>query len=309
MGNDSWFNRKNFFPFALAIAVHVGLLIFFMVNLEWVKTTTPPPPEVNLVNATIVDETQIQQEMKKLEREEQKKRQAEQERKKKLEDDAKQAEKKRKDEEQKLKDVEQKRQQEENRLKEAEQRRQEQEKVEKQRQEKAELQRKEQEQQKKQAEDDAKKKKAEDDAKKKKKAEEDRQRKEEAERRKQAEAEAKRQLDDALQQEAAEMDAARSRELAKLKIGYIDAIRLRVKGFWRVPPTAQNGMKCTVDVVQAPTGAVLSVTVTGCSSSDPAFQRSVESAVYSASPLPKPSDPALFDREIRFTLTYEEAQG
>ena len=298
-----WMDRKNAWPFVLAVAVHVGLLIFFIVNLDWVKST-PPPPEVNIVNATIVDETQIQQEVKKLERDEQKKREQEQERKKNLEDETKKIEQKRKDEERKVKELEQQRVQEEKRLQETELRRKEEEKTEKLRVEKTEQQRKEQELQKlQQAETEAKQKKAAEEAKKKdeakkKKEEEDRQRK-------QAEEEAKRQLDDALKQEAAEMDAARTREVAHLRVGYIDAIRLHVKGYWRVPPTAQNGMKCVVDVIQAPTGAVISAAASSCSQGDPEFQRSVEAAVYRASPLPKPSDPALYDRELRFTLTYE----
>ncbi len=52
---------------------------------------------------------------------------------------------------------------------------------------------------------------------------------------------------------------------------------------------------------QIPGGEVISVTVTQCTG-DEVFRRSVEAAVYKASPLPRPSDSALFDRDIVFTF-------
>ncbi|VAX00785.1 hypothetical protein MNBD_GAMMA19-1108, partial [hydrothermal vent metagenome] len=48
-------------------------------------------------------------------------------------------------------------------------------------------------------------------------------------------------------------------------------------------------------------GEVVNVTVTQCVGDD-VFRRSVEAAVYKASPLPRPSDPALFERQILFNF-------
>ncbi len=56
-------------------------------------------------------------------------------------------------------------------------------------------------------------------------------------------------------------------------------------------------------VKQTMSGDVIDVRVQACTStSDKAFQRSVERAVRKASPLPLPPDPELFDREIVFTF-------
>ena len=52
---------------------------------------------------------------------------------------------------------------------------------------------------------------------------------------------------------------------------------------------------------QIPGGEVIHAKATKCNG-DEVFRRSVESAVYKASPLPRPSDPGLFDREIVFTF-------
>ena len=56
-----------------------------------------------------------------------------------------------------------------------------------------------------------------------------------------------------------------------------------------------------VYVTQVPGGVVANVRVGSCNG-DQAVRESIESAVYRASPLPPPPDPALFERnlEIRF---------
>ncbi len=56
---------------------------------------------------------------------------------------------------------------------------------------------------------------------------------------------------------------------------------------------------------QTPGGEVLTVEVLRCTGSA-ALRRSVEAAVYRASPLPPPPDPELFEREIEFTFRVEE---
>lgn len=80
-------------------------------------------------------------------------------------------------------------------------------------------------------------------------------------------------------------------------------IRQQVERNWVRPAGWTKGMECVVRVRLAPTGEVLSATIARPSGS-PAFDRSVENAVYKASPLPLPEDKGLFDHfrelELRF---------
>ena len=68
---------------------------------------------------------------------------------------------------------------------------------------------------------------------------------------------------------------------------------------WNKPPSAGPGTDCRVEVTQAPGGEVLSARVTQCNGDD-AVRQSIENAVYRASPLPAPPDPALFHRVFIF---------
>jgi len=64
-------------------------------------------------------------------------------------------------------------------------------------------------------------------------------------------------------------------------------------------PSGSVGSYCRVLIHQIPGGEVVNVRLTECDG-DAAFQRSVESAVRKASPLPAPPEPELFEREIEF---------
>jgi colicin import membrane protein len=76
----------------------------------------------------------------------------------------------------------------------------------------------------------------------------------------------------------------------------------RIQRAWIRPPSAQPGISCTVSVTQVPGGEVTSVRVDSCSGGDAALRESVEAAVYRASPLPSPPDPALFERNLELTF-------
>lgn len=76
----------------------------------------------------------------------------------------------------------------------------------------------------------------------------------------------------------------------------------RVTRAWIKPPSAQPGISCIVSVTQVPGGEVTAVSVTSCSINDAALRESVEAAVYRASPLPPPPDPALFERNLELTF-------
>jgi colicin import membrane protein len=76
----------------------------------------------------------------------------------------------------------------------------------------------------------------------------------------------------------------------------------KIQRAWIKPPSAQPGISCTVSVTQVPGGEVTSVRVDSCNGGDAALRESVERAVYNASPLPTPPDPALFERNLELTF-------
>jgi len=147
-------------------------------------------------------------------------------------------------------------------------------------------------------------------AERKRKAEAEAKAKAEAERKRKAEAEAKaraeeekrrREAEAALQaQVAAEQEAARARSALS---EYIPYIQDKVQRNWLRPPGSTAGLSCLIRVRLIPGGEVVSATVVR-SSGDPMFDRSVETAVLKASPLPLPPDTSLFNhfREINFNF-------
>jgi colicin import membrane protein len=125
----------------------------------------------------------------------------------------------------------------------------------------------------------------------------DRRAREQAEQRRRQQAEAE------LQAQAAAEAEANARAFDQ----YLLAIEEDVRRSWNRPLSAGAGLVCVVDVMQAPTGDVLSakVDVRRCNG-DEAVRRSVEDAVRDASPLPRPPTPAVFSRT--FTLTFAPDQ-
>lgn len=143
----------------------------------------------------------------------------------------------------------------------------------------------------------------------------------EAAERKRAEAEArKKREDDARQRKVAEeslrqqlADEERSRAEAALAARaaseadkYRALIRQKVSRNWARPAGASSGLTCVVRVRLAAGGDVLQAAVVK-GSGNAVFDRSVEVAVYKASPLPIPAEADLFQyfREIEFTFAPE----
>ena len=153
--------------------------------------------------------------------------------------------------------------------------------------------------------------------------EEERKQREEAEKeRRRIEAERKRQEDIRRQREenerlrreaenAARADeiAAEERQLAAVDSGalavYMAQIRQRIERNCAVPASAPAELECSVRVRQVPGGEVVGVTILSCGN-DAAVHRSVEAAIYRSSPLPEPSDPSLFDRNILLNLSIRQ---
>lgn len=103
------------------------------------------------------------------------------------------------------------------------------------------------------------------------------------------EAELRRQLADEEHVSAVEASPARAQYIARLSS--------RIQNAWIKPPSARAGLDCIVNITQIPGGEVTSAKVSQCNG-DAAARQSIENAVYRASPLPAPPDPALFERNL-----------
>jgi colicin import membrane protein len=89
------------------------------------------------------------------------------------------------------------------------------------------------------------------------------------------------------------------------EVAWLALIRDRVTHAWIRPPSARAGVNCEVHVTQVPGGVVTGVQIGSCNG-DAAVRESIEAAVYRASPLPTPSNPDLFDRNLKFNFHPDE---
>ena len=168
---------------------------------------------------------------------------------------------------------------------------------------------------------DLKKKEAEEMARKEREAAERKKREEEEKERKRIEAEKKREEDIQRQREEnerrrreleaeqrqAELEAEERRFAARSSAemaAYQFAIAQKIRRNWAVPASADPETKCSVRVTQLPGGEVVGVNIISCNGDD-AVRRSVEAAVRRSSPLPEPTNPDLFDRNLTLNLTLE----
>ena len=298
--------RNNLRAWSLAILVHVALIVMLVISLDW-KLTPQPAGEQKVIQATVVDEAKVQAEMEKLTQQDVQKKQQEQERQKRLEELKQQQQ----DETARLQQLKEEQQAAEQQRQEQTRLHAEQEKAEaarletlQQQQSIAEQKRKEEEQR----AEELKKKLAEEEKQRKameqqRLAETETKSKVEEQKRQKAEQEAqrRREAEEQLKQQLAAEQAASAEQNQELIAQYVGRIQREVTQSWLRPPTARMGMSCTVMVNLAPNGDVINARVV-TSSGDTAFDRSVEAAVYKASPLPLPPDPALFEyfRELNF---------
>ena len=72
-----------------------------------------------------------------------------------------------------------------------------------------------------------------------------------------------------------------------------------------LPASAPMDLECIVDVRQAAGGSVIDVQIGQCNGDD-AVKRAIEAAVYKASPLPKPDNLRIFERDLRITFKPEQ---
>jgi colicin import membrane protein len=270
-----------------AVVIHLLLLLVMFFGVNWTDDAKPLPA-TPVVQATVVDQAALDKEVKKLKAAEDKKRKAE---------------------EKKLADLKKKREKEQLRIKELEKKRKQKEAAEKKR--KAEAKRKAAEKKKQEAAKqkrlaEEKKKKAA--AEKKRKAEEakkkaaaEKKRKAEEAARKKAEAE-KKKAEAAARQLELEAQYQAEQDLTEKQL-IMAAIQQKVDRNWLRPPGTPQNLSCEVRVRLGANGSVLLVSIIK-SSGDVGFDRSVESAVSKADPLPMPTSPRLVSqfRDIRFVF-------
>jgi colicin import membrane protein len=110
---------------------------------------------------------------------------------------------------------------------------------------------------------------------------------------------------DELHRQIAEEEHVDAVEASPLRDRYVASLRSRIQNAWIKPSSARPGVDCLVEVTQLPGGEVTSARVTRCNG-DAAVRESIENAVYRASPLPDPPDPALFQRNFAFRFKPDE---
>ena len=101
-----------------------------------------------------------------------------------------------------------------------------------------------------------------------------------------------------LQRDLAAEEQARKARAGPALASWESQIAAKINRAWLRPPTARPGIECMLNVTQVPGGEVTEVSIGACNG-DQAVRESIEAAVYRASPLPPPPDPALFDRHLR----------
>jgi colicin import membrane protein len=262
------FVREHAGPLVLSVLLHAAVIGVLAVGFVSLGSRPTPRPQIAL-EAAVVDEAAIEREMRRLEEDEQRR------------------ERSAREEEARAEEMRREREMEEKRLEELRQQRAE--------AEKAELERSEQrkKEEARAAELEAKRKKEQEAkaaAEKKRLAAEARQKRE-------REAELKRRMAEE-ERRAAAVDAG-------LLAQYVAEIQARVQRAWIRPPTARAGLNCVVYVTQVPGGEVVGVRVGECNGDD-YVRQSIEAAVYRASPLPKPADPSLFERNLRLEFKPDE---
>ena len=290
--------KENSTAFVVALIFHIIFFGALFFNWQMDKPKKIVMEQGDIIQATAVDANSYEAEIKKIEQQKQaKQRKAEADRKK-----ARAAQKKKK-QEQVRRQKEKKRQAEElKRQKSAAAKK-----------EKAAKKKAEQEKQRKK---EAEKKKIAEEKRKKeqlikeqqKKAEQEKQRqkeqkkRQEAEQKRKAAEEKKRQAE--LQRKEQREREARERRSKGVVNRHVAMIAQKIERNWRQPLDAPPKLQCKIDIVILPSGNVVSVKVVE-SSGHLSFDRSVETAVRRASPLPVPSDSVIFKQFEVMRLRFE----
>ena len=296
--------RQHPRPFIYALLVHLVLLAVLIFSLDWTSAVRPSTSRKHApIQAVAVDARQLDAELQRKQQLEEQKRRAEQDKLKRLEEQ-KEAERKKVEEQKRQAELKRKQEQEAKRKAEAEKKRQSElalkKKAEAEKKRTEEEARKKAEAEKQRKEEEARKKA---EAEKKRKEEEARKKAEAEQKRKQEEArkKAEQELQARLAAEQAREAAQRQSAMQRMVDEYVLYIQEKVQRSWIRPPSSGSELSCTVEVRLIPSGEVIDAQIVR-SSGNPAFDRSVEAAVFKASPLPVPPDPDVMEqfRSLRF---------
>ncbi len=93
----------------------------------------------------------------------------------------------------------------------------------------------------------------------------------------------------------------RKRQRALWTRQYAGLLRASIERHWKKPPSSVKGGDCVLKLRQDENGTVLDLDVVSCDG-DRLFVRSVEEAVWKASPLPSPPSPEVFDADVELTF-------
>lgn len=261
--------KKFSLSFAFALTLHATILALFGVSFGNDTELVKQEPMPEIIQASILDETKIQQEAQRLKQKENQKQLTQQRQQQQLKERLKK-------EQELLRNTEQRRQQEEKKTLVLEQQRKTLALKEKQRKKAQERQQALALKKRKQAEQEAKQ--------------------------RQQAAAAK---NKALLAKQALAAKARAKANKHATIAAQTAIQQKVIKRWIKPPLFTEGMSCTIRVRLLSSGDVMSVTVLR-SSGNSIFDRSAENAVRKASPLPVPKDKDLFTKKFRlFTFLFK----
>ncbi len=305
--------------FIYAVLAHLALLAVLVFSLDWSPAPSvarqPAPIQAVAIDARKLD-AEIERKKKfeearqlekqraeqaRLKREQEKRQRAEQQRKAEVEKKHRVEDEKKRQAEQKKADIEKKRKAELKKKVEAEKAR----KAEVARKKaKAEAERKKAEVERKREAEEARKKAQ---AEKERKAEEAR-KKAAAEKKRKAEearkkAEAEREMRERLAAEQERLRAQRDSAMQRMIDEYGLYIKEKVQRSWIRPTGSSASLSCVINVRLIPGGEVVDVKIVR-SSGNAAFDRSVEAAVFKASPLPVPKDPEVMEKFRSITFEF-----
>ena len=117
------------------------------------------------------------------------------------------------------------------------------------------------------------------------------------EQRKAQEAKETAEVQEDLQRDLAEEQRVMAERGGAVMASWTQQITARIQHAWIRPPSAREGLDCTLYVTQVPGGQIVNVRLGACNG-DEAVRQSIQDAAYRASPLPPPPDPALFERDL-----------
>jgi len=150
--------------------------------------------------------------------------------------------------------------------------------------------------------DEAERKKREEEEKERKRQEAERKRQEDIQRQREENARQERELEEQFRAQQIEDEERRLAKRGSPAMAVYEAtIRQKIQRNWSVPASMADDVVCVVNVRQVPGGEVIAVNIVRCNGDD-AVRRSIEAAIYKASPLPEPSDPELFVRDLELTM-------